>query len=232
MHAPRRKSLATFGVALALSLGLVGASRAHDGHDPGAAPHGGTLEMGKHYQFEVVFTPAGVKVYPTGMEGKPLDATKLSGKVIFYHPSSPKPWFDRPLSAAAAISGQAPASLDRTIDLSKVPTKGAKVAIEITGLPDPAEPTVSFTVPFVLTQPAAVAARPAPAPAAITYASATRADQVAIKAQRVCPVSGKSLGSMGMPIKVTRGDRSVFLCCQGCLGKVTANPDQYLGAAR
>ena len=228
MHATRWKSLATFGFALALSLGLVAASRAHN--DPGTAPHGGTVEMSKHYQFEVVFAPAGVKVYPTGMEGKPVDATKLSGKATFYHPSSPKPWFDRPLSAAAAISGQAPASLARTIDLSKVPSKGAKVAIEITGLPDPAEPTVSFTVPFVLTQPPAAAARPAPA--AITYASATRADQAAIKAQRVCPVSGKSLGSMGMPIKVTRGDRSVFLCCQGCLGKVTANPDQYLGAAR
>jgi hypothetical protein len=45
------------------------------------------------------------------------------------------------------------------------------------------------------------------------------------------PVSGETLGSMGGPIKVMRGSRSVFLCCAACLKKVQADPDKYLGLA-
>ena len=224
MHVSRLKSL---GVAAALGLVLVGASEAQDGHDHGAGPHGGTLEMTKHYHFEVVLTAAGLKVYPYGMDGKPLDAAKMSGTVTFYHPNSPQPWFNRPLSAP----GQVKEPLDCTINLIKAPAKGAKATFEVAGLPDTAEPSASFAVPFTLTQsPPAATVRPAPA--AFTFASASRADQPAIQAQRVCAVTGKSLGSMGTPLKVTRGDRSVFLCCQGCLAKVTANPDQYFGAVR
>jgi hypothetical protein len=36
---------------------------------------------------------------------------------------------------------------------------------------------------------------------------------------------------MGGPIKVTRGSRSVFLCCAACLKEVQADPDKYLGPA-
>jgi hypothetical protein len=50
------------------------------------------------------------------------------------------------------------------------------------------------------------------------------------KAQWVCKVSGEPLGSMGAPIKVTGGDRSAFLCCQGCVKRIQANPDRYFGA--
>lgn len=69
-----------------------------------------------------------------------------------------------------------------------------------------------------------------PAPPAITFARSTAADQPAIRTQRVCKVSGQSLGSMGAPIKAIRGDRILFLCCQSCIKKVQANPDQYFGA--
>lgn len=35
--------------------------------------------------------------------------------------------------------------------------------------------------------------------------------------QRTCPVTGDLLGSMGKPIKVNKGGRTVFVCCQGCV---------------
>lgn len=35
-------------------------------------------------------------------------------------------------------------------------------------------------------------------------------------AQKVCPVSGEPLGSMGKPIKVTVDGKSLFICCEGC----------------
>lgn len=106
MQGIRWRFFTALGVALALRLGLTGSSGAQDGHDRSAAPHGGTVEMIQHYQFEVVFTATGLKVYPCGREGNPLDAAKLSGKATFYHPGSPKAWFDHPLSAATVSPGQ------------------------------------------------------------------------------------------------------------------------------
>ena len=43
-------------------------------------------------------------------------------------------------------------------------------------------------------------------------------DHLRAQAQKICPVSGKPLGSMGKPIKVAVGEQKeeVFLCCQGC----------------
>lgn len=47
----------------------------------------------------------------------------------------------------------------------------------------------------------------------------TTADQLQIKVQEICPVTGESLGSMGQPIKVKVGQQTAFLCCKGCQGK-------------
>jgi len=44
-------------------------------------------------------------------------------------------------------------------------------------------------------------------------------DDLLIAAQKICPVSGEELRSMGGPIKAKSGDQTVFLCCKGCLGK-------------
>ena len=41
-------------------------------------------------------------------------------------------------------------------------------------------------------------------------------EQSVALAQKVCPVSGEHLGSMGKPFKVAADDRVVFLCCEGC----------------
>ena len=54
------------------------------------------------------------------------------------------------------------------------------------------------------------------------------ADSALAKAQGTCPVSDEPLGSMGTPIKVTHGDKTVFLCCEGCRKKFEKNPATYL----
>lgn len=59
--------------------------------------------------------------------------------------------------------------------------------------------------------------------------SGLTADQAArAKAQGVCPVSGKPLGSMGAPIEVEGAGAKVFLCCEGCLKKFHADPAKYV----
>ena len=46
--------------------------------------------------------------------------------------------------------------------------------------------------------------------------------------QKLCPVTGKPLGSMGVPTRVEIRGRVIFLCCDGCLGTIQASPDKYL----
>lgn len=68
----------------------------------------------------------------------------------------------------------------------------------------------------------------ASADAAKGLADLSGADRAAAEKQRVCPVSGGVLGSMGKPYKVTVKGRTVFLCCPDCQEAITKNPDKYL----
>jgi len=49
-------------------------------------------------------------------------------------------------------------------------------------------------------------------------------DQALALAQKVCPITGEALGSMGMPIKVMAGEKPVFLCCEGCTEEFEKDP--------
>ena len=62
----------------------------------------------------------------------------------------------------------------------------------------------------------------------ITVATSTAADAQAIAQQKVCPVMDEPLGGMGTPIKVSVGDKPIYLCCKGCIKKVQAEPAKYL----
>ena len=53
-------------------------------------------------------------------------------------------------------------------------------------------------------------------------------DRQLAEKQRVCPVSGAMLGSMGKPYKVTVQGREVLLCCPGCEAALKKDPDRYL----
>ena len=44
-------------------------------------------------------------------------------------------------------------------------------------------------------------------------------DAIKVAVQKICPVMGKPLGSMGEPIKVKIGEEELFLCCEACRKK-------------
>ena len=46
--------------------------------------------------------------------------------------------------------------------------------------------------------------------------------------QRICPVTGEELGSMGRPIPVKVSGRTIQVCCQACVTEVQRNPEKYL----
>lgn len=60
------------------------------------------------------------------------------------------------------------------------------------------------------------------------FAGLSEADRAAAEKQRICPVTEARLGSMGPPVKITVKGREVFLCCAGCEGSITDDPDTYL----
>ncbi|SIO61350.1 hypothetical protein SAMN05444166_6732 [Singulisphaera sp. GP187] len=219
MQTFRCDHLLTFAASVAITLGMTGLALAHDGHEHGAPLHGGKVAMTKEYHFEVVFAKDGIKVYPRSHEDQPVDASRLTGTATFYHPSSSsKPWFERKLAPTAASPGRAPSSIGTAIDLGKVPASGAKVEFKVEGLPEPAETTAAFIVPFALSS-----------RGELIVTKATKADAKAIAALKTCPVSNEDLDSMGGPLKVTRDGKSTLICCKGCLKELRANPAKYFG---
>jgi Cu(I)/Ag(I) efflux system membrane fusion protein len=54
------------------------------------------------------------------------------------------------------------------------------------------------------------------------------ADRDLAMAQKVCPVTGLALGSMGVPVKIDVNGRTVFLCCKGCEETVKNDRDAVL----
>jgi membrane fusion protein, copper/silver efflux system len=54
------------------------------------------------------------------------------------------------------------------------------------------------------------------------------ADRKLALAQRVCPITGLVLGSMGVPVKIVLKGQPVFLCCPGCEAAARENPEKTL----
>lgn len=54
------------------------------------------------------------------------------------------------------------------------------------------------------------------------------ADRALAASQKICPVTGKPLGSMGTPTRLEVKGRVLFLCCEGCEPKLRGAPDRYL----
>ena len=46
--------------------------------------------------------------------------------------------------------------------------------------------------------------------------------------QKTCPVTDEELGSMGPPIPVTIRGQTIYVCCEGCVETIQADPDQYV----
>ncbi|RIK73953.1 MAG: RND transporter [Planctomycetota bacterium] len=57
-------------------------------------------------------------------------------------------------------------------------------------------------------------------------------DRALATAQRLCPVTGEPLGSMGVPVKVTIDGEPVFLCCKSCERQARQQPAQTLEKVR
>lgn len=46
--------------------------------------------------------------------------------------------------------------------------------------------------------------------------------------QKLCPVTGEKLGSMGAPIPVTVKGKRIHVCCESCVATAQSDPEKYL----
>lgn len=61
-----------------------------------------------------------------------------------------------------------------------------------------------------------------------SLAKLSATDRPLAEAQKLCPISGKPLGSMDVPTKVTLDGVPVFLCCDGCNARALADAPKTL----
>jgi hypothetical protein len=53
-------------------------------------------------------------------------------------------------------------------------------------------------------------------------------ERAAIEKQKICPVSGELLGTMGAPPKVKVAGHDVYICCKSCEEPLTKDPAKFL----
>lgn len=211
----KRSPITAITIAFTLNslLTLVSADDRHDHstHQYGATavkaqhgPHGGELAYSGATWHEVVFRPDGVRVFLYDGNGQPVDVSHIAGQITMTVDGNPKP-YTYPLRPDTD-RGAANNTLHLALDLSKVPDGRMRTEFSISGLPGQSQPA-QFAQKFHITRSAA---------------------EVAIAQQKICPVTGKALGSMGAPPAVRIGDRDVYVCCAGCTNALKADPAKYL----
>ena len=56
-------------------------------------------------------------------------------------------------------------------------------------------------------------------------------DRLLAESQKYCAIANSNpLGTMGTPLKIEVNGESVFLCCSGCKGKATGDPEKTLAS--
>jgi len=118
-----------------------------------------------------------------------------------------------------------------TVDIKSVPAPEGAPSGEMKAAPAPvdaAAPKIEAPQPTPATKDEPKAAEAAPAALSSEEVAEVKKlpggeSELALK-QKVCPVSGENLGSMGVPLKITAEGQTFYLCCGGCKKEVTADP--------
>jgi hypothetical protein len=68
----------------------------------------------------------------------------------------------------------------------------------------------------------------APSPSSAPASTLAEQDRLLAAKQKICPVTGEPLDSMGGPVRLVVEGRVVFVCCKGCEGPLRKAPAKYL----
>ena len=190
-----------------VALAQTGRNRAmHDNANTSArvanGPHGGSLRQTDGIQIETVVSQGGIQMYVFDRAGQPASVDKGRGAATVRVSGNAKRYrYDLLPDGKGALTAP--------VNLSAIAGQQIEVDIQLVGIPAAKGRTVSFQE---------VASVPA---------SEQQLAAAAISRQKICPVSGKPLGSMGDPVAVDVNGQRLFVCCAGCVNAVKANPAKY-----
>ena len=171
------------------------------------------------YCFEVVYRPKEARLYLYGADHWPMSMRGVHGHMFMQVRGNDKV-FRHPLTHVTPQPGsRGQDHLATTVDVSRVRDGDMTATFELANLPNAQQLKANFSQVFVLSR------------TPVTVASLDQSDRPRIEQQKVCPVLGGRLGSMGTPVKVLVGDQPLYLCCQACLGQVRKEPESYLKKA-
>lgn len=196
--------------------GHLGGEHAQHRQVPAFEPlHGGQIATVGPHNFEVVYLPKEIRVYIYGPSHQPESAKGVEGELALHWISGSQAGRYPLRYATLPPNSREQDYVGIPIELSRIREGQMTASFKFTRLP------YGQPQPTVFTQAVALASPPSD--------DAAGDNRAVIAQQRLCPVTGGELGSMGEPVKVELGGgRSLFVCCKGCIAKVKANPDFYL----
>lgn len=178
----------------------------HSGHahatpSTTAGPHGGSVRQANGIEVETVVTQGGIQMFVYDRAGQPVSVNQGRGAASLRVAGNAKRYrYD--------LLPDGKGGLTAPVNLSKIAGRQIELDVQLVGLTG-ANGRVSFQE---------IASVP---PSEEQLAAS------AIARQKICPVSGKPLGSMGQPVAVDVDGGRVYVCCSGCASAVKADPAKY-----
>ena len=167
-----------------------------------AGPHGGSLKQTGNLQIETIVSQGGLQMFVYDRAGQPVSVDQGRGAVSVRVEGNAKRYrYDLLPDGKGALTAP--------VNLSQLAGRQIDVDVQLVGMKASGGNVVSFNE--VATVPA----------------SEQQLAAAAIARQKICPVSGKPLGSMGDPVAVDVNGQKLYVCCAGCVNAVKSNPTKY-----
>lgn len=198
------KSFQSFILSLLATISFQSHALADDqGNDVETGANGGIVQSVGELTVEMVIKDAGILILFSDGKGSSIAASDASGSLTFKIEDKPKEYI---LKLQPLKNG----GLGAAIDLTKLKGKILHMNVTIYGLEDPS--IVDQALEFHMTG----------------KLSDTLSDELLISLQKTCPVTGKSLGSMGKPPKIMIDGKPLFVCCEPCSERAKSKSEEYL----
>ena len=169
---------------------------------PQRGPNGGTIRQSGGLQFETVVSQGGIRMFVFDLSGQPVSVERGRGAASLRVEGNAKRYrYDLLPDGKGALTAP--------VNLSQIAGRQIEVEMQLVGLPGAG--SRPLTLKEVTTVPA----------------SQQQLAAAAIARQKICPVSGKPLGSMGQPVAVNVSGQTVYACCSGCVDAIKSNPGKY-----
>ena len=166
--------------------------------------HDGSLKNFGELQVETLLSDSGIRVYVTRAGDQTVKSDDARGVALIKVVGESKRYRFDLLPNSKGV-------LEANTNLSRMQGKQVELEVMLVSLPDQTNRRGRLRYRDVITV--------APSQAQLAASAIAR--------QGVCPVSGKRLGSMGEPVAVSAGGKTVYACCDSCVKAIKSNPEKY-----